>query len=105
MFNPIVMTRRISLVVATLALSLLVVAHATDESNDWARAKQLHQKQQQGQPLTDEEKTYLHRAIEEHNKGRGPTGQRPNAPAPKPSLGIKPLTELGRDEKYNGEDG
>ena len=76
---------------------------------DWDRARQLYQKQKEGQSMTDDEKAYLNRARQERQKTGakgGPKGQGQAEPvaAPKPSTGLIPLTELG-EGKYRGEDG
>jgi hypothetical protein len=39
---------------------------------DWQHAKEIHQKAQQGQPLTEEEKAYLQRAMQAMASGHGP---------------------------------
>jgi len=85
---------------AGLLLVLFVsLAFAEDSPPiDWSRARELKHKADAGQTLTPEERAYLHRAMQERQSPRliFRAGQ---------PIGVKPLTELGADEKYKGEDG
>ena len=67
---------------------------------DWNRAKQLRQRGIQGEKLTEEEQSYLQRAIELRQK------QKPQQRRPveiKPPVGLNPLTDM--NDGYKGQDG
>ncbi|MCG3178897.1 MAG: hypothetical protein BIFFINMI_01227 [Phycisphaerae bacterium] len=86
---------------------------------DFNYARQLIQKERRGESLTPQERDYLARAREEYRRRNGrvpPTTQpdgrrgpgpttRPDTPAPRASMGFKPLTEMTADDRYKGEDG
>ena len=107
--------RRISFI-TTILLLLLICASAASAADadqiDWQKARELIQKQRQGQSLTDEEKAYLDRARQERAKARSdrarPEGdrrpQRDQAGTGKETTGIVPLTELV-EGKYKGQTG
>ena len=90
---------------ALLAFNACVWAEDA-EAIDFQRARQLFEKSKRGEALTADEQSYLDRAKKEMQKRQGAQGAQAgaNAPAPKPSTGMVPLTELG-SEKYKGEDG
>ena len=106
------------IVVLTTIMSLLTliyasVAFSTDGNQiDWEKARELLQKQRQGQSLTNEEETYLERARQERAKGRQGSArsgsnrrpQRDQATNGKETTGMIPLTELA-DGKYKGYTG
>jgi hypothetical protein len=96
--------------VATMVLILTLAGWAQQPPAggdiDWPYAQKLHQKEQRGEPLTDEEKAYLDRAKKEMAKKGGPGGQGAKAPPPpKPSTGLIPLDQMTAQDKYKGEDG
>jgi hypothetical protein len=80
---------------------------------DFGRAKQLLDKQRNGQTLTADEDAYLNRAKEARRGGKG--GQKPGAPAgrsqkptpplPKDHLGLIPFDQATAQDNYKGEDG
>ena len=89
---------------------------------DWQYAQTLHQKEQQGAPITDEEKACLDKAKAAIAAGRGPgrnAGARSeagraaqnsptplgNVPPATPSTGLIPLNEMTAQDTYKGEDG
>ncbi len=84
------MGARVGLMMALVLLAVAVgVVRAAGEAIDWDRARALLQKENRHQPLTPEEQAYLDHAKEVRARTM-------NAPAaPKESLGLKPLTELG----------
>ena len=88
----------------TVLLAGLAAGWAAEEKIDFQKARELLQKQRQGQTLTDEERQYLQRAMEARRKA----AQRPDGPRPsggKPSVGLVPLSDMGKDARYTGEDG
>ncbi|OYW18727.1 MAG: hypothetical protein B7Z55_10090 [Planctomycetales bacterium 12-60-4] len=85
-------------------------AQASDtkpEAIDFNKARQLLQKQRAGEKLTADEAAYLRRAQEARRNGQNPPGQpgRPMALQPRETTGLKPLSEMQADDKYQGEDG
>jgi len=97
-------SRRSLVAVCLAALCLLACAFAGEPAGgiDFQRAQELMRKRQQGQTLTEEEQQYLQRAIEARRAAQGrPEG----APPPKAATGLVPLPEMGKDDKYKGEDG
>jgi len=67
---------------------------------DWNRARQLRQRGIQGEKLTEEEQSYLQRAIDLRQK------QKPQQRRPieiKPPVGLNPLTDM--NDRYKGQDG
>jgi hypothetical protein len=80
-------------------------AEQKGEQIDFGRARELMRKRQQGDQLTAGEEAYLRRAIEARRKGAQPAGRQQGNLTPRESTGLKPLTELGADDRYKGEDG
>jgi len=72
----------------------------TKDDIDWSRARQLHQRFLRGEKLTEEEQAYHDRAAQVLR-----TRARQTAPKPKPSVGLKPLTDMTADDQYKGRDG
>lgn len=74
---------------------------------DWAKARDLLQRERRGEKLTPEDKAYLEKAKAEVAAGRGPGAGGPQgAPqAGKESIGLTPLTDMKADQRYKGEDG
>lgn len=81
-----------------LLLFLAALLVAQDPPIDPARARELLRKQRAGETLAPDEAAYLKRAMEER---RGATPPR----APRETSGLKPLDEMGVDDRYQGEDG
>jgi hypothetical protein len=78
----------------------------SEETIDFDRARQLMQKQRNGGKLTAEEEAFLRRAMEEFRKRNPNAGRGGNPPpAPRDSIGLKPLNEMTADDRYKGEDG
>jgi len=74
------------------------------EPIDFSRARELMMKRQRGAKLTAEEESYLQRAIEARRRGARP--ERGSSSAPSHDMtGVKPLTEMTADDRYQGEDG
>lgn len=80
---------------------------AQEERIDFEKARELLQKRQSGEKLTEEEAAYLQRAraarqaaqgAGQPNRNTGPTGG-------KEKIGEKPLTEMTSEDRYKGEDG
>ncbi len=100
------------LLLAVFLLNPVVGFGAGDEKIDWDRARQLRQRQQRGETLTAEEKTYLDQARQvrrrrRQEQGKGPGTRRATRPAmePRDSMGLVPLTDMTADDKYKGQDG
>jgi hypothetical protein len=77
---------------------------------DRNKIKELYEKSKRGDKLTDEEQKYLDRAIQELKKAQGKKPDPAKQPAgekreEQKSTGLKPLTEMGADDRYKGEDG
>ncbi|MEI7730337.1 MAG: hypothetical protein WCO56_12240 [Verrucomicrobiota bacterium] len=72
------------------------------------RARELMQKQNGGQTLTEEEQAYLKQMREKYGQGRQGQGQgksAPAAPPPRESTGLIPLDQMSAQEKYKDQDG
>ncbi len=69
---------------------------------DWNRARQLRQRSLRGDKLTEEDQSYLQRAIELRQQQKAPQ-RRPVQV--KPPVGLKPLTDMTGDDRYKGQDG
>lgn len=96
---------------AALALGLAATIFAADESPvDFRKAREIYERQQRGERLTDEERAYVQRAKQAQRSGkRDAAGQAQKAnalpPPPAPwSQHLTPLDELG-DGSYKGQDG
>lgn len=85
-----------------LVLICAVQAVAQQGDIDWNRARQLRQRAIQGKELTEEEQSYLQRAIELRQKQQ-PQQRRPVEV--KPPVGLKPLTDMTGDDRYKEQDG
>ena len=98
--------------VFALLLSMTVAATAQDPPPvDRAQARELLRKERSGQPLTDAERAALDRA-KATRRARQPDGERPagrrgrgDAPEPRASTGLVPLTDMGPDDRYHGRTG
>jgi len=89
-----------------IVMALLTLAPAADEEPiDLERAHALIQKQRQGETLTDQEQQYLRRAMEARRAARRQQEGGPQAPRGKTPTGLVPLCDMGKDDKYNGQDG
>lgn len=91
-------------VLLTALFVVVGVAYATAQQGniDWNRAREFRQRSLQGEKLTEEEQSYLQRAIELRKQGN-PQQRRPVEI--KPPVGLKPLTDMSGDERYKGQDG
>ena len=90
------------LLTALLVLIGAIQAIAQQGEIDWNRARELRQRSIRGEKLSEEEQTYLQRAIELRQK------QRPQQRRPveiKPPVGLIPLTDITGDDRYKGQDG
>jgi len=94
---------RIILVLMLLLPLAPLHAQPAGEPIDFAKARQLMQRQQRGEQLTDDERAYVQRALEARRAGAGPA-TRPAGQRPAPQRLI-PLTDLTADDRYEGEDG
>jgi hypothetical protein len=83
-----------------LVLTTAAQAIAQPSDIDWNRAKQLRQRSLQGETLTEEEQSYLQRAIGLRQQQKPPQ-RRPIEI--KPPVGLKPLTDM--NDRYKGQDG
>jgi hypothetical protein len=97
------------LLFATISLAMAAPLFAADDAPiDMEKARGLYQREQKGEKLSAEEQAYLDRAKAERakrNQQGGQQGQRAggNAPAPRESTGMIPLTDL--TDKYKGVNG
>lgn len=73
----------------------------SDQEIDWAKAQKIRMKQRSGASLTDGETAYLRQA-EEARRRRTETFRKENPP--RESIGLMPLTELGKNT-YKGFEG
>lgn len=73
------------------------------EPVDWAKARALLQKRQQGMALRAEEEAYLRKA-QAARRGTA-DGPRPMALQPQERTGLKPLSDMSADDRYQGEEG
>jgi len=77
---------------------------------DFSRARELFQKQQKGETLTDEEQAYIRKAKQAQQKMKGQKGGQEGKGRTQPemrptsSTGLIALTDMG-EAKYKGEDG
>lgn len=78
-------------------------AQTTGTAIDWNRAKQLYQREQRGETLTPEDRAYLDVAKEARKGGR-PDPKETGAQRPAPVV-LVPITDLGADGLYEGEEG
>jgi len=77
----------------------------TAEKIDFDKARGYLQRLGRGEKLTDDEAAYLERAKAARRAGQQPPAQG-NAPmGGKDKIGLKPLTEMSADDRYQGEDG
>lgn len=103
------------LVFVFLGLGVALAAQAPSDPIDFNRARQLLEKQRQGESLNPDEQAYLTRARAEREKqqrtqsgkgaarpGGAPTRLPDQRPAPARST---PLTDLGTAERYENQDG
>ena len=93
---------------AAAAAAAPAAAGGAAEGIDWDKARGLYQRNQRGEKLTAEEEAYLKRAVAARNArpagpGAGP-GARPGNQRPAPER-LTPLTDLGAEDRYEGEDG
>lgn len=98
-----------------LAMSLAPAQDSRPADIDWARARQLLQKERSGEQLTPEDKAFLDKAKAEVAAGRGPgaagrngPGSQRGATAPtsqQARTGLVPLNQMTAKDNYKGEDG
>ena len=69
---------------------------------DWEKARALYQRSQRGEKLTAEEDAYFKRAMAARNAR--PAGARSGKQRPPPEH-LTPLTDMGAEDRYEGEDG
>ncbi|WP_395735674.1 hypothetical protein [Prosthecobacter sp.] len=75
---------------------------------DWQKAQALHRREQNGEKLSEEDQKYLDHAKEVRSRGGnrgGGGGGRGQANQRKAPEGLKPLTDMTAEDKYEGEDG
>ncbi|MEX2026909.1 MAG: hypothetical protein WEH44_06400 [Pirellulaceae bacterium] len=102
------------LAVGLVATAIVVLAQEPlkptgEERIDRAKALRLLQKVNRGEKLTDEEEKYLNKAKAARRAGAGKArpaaGNQGRALFNKDTTGLKPLTEMTADDKYEGQDG
>jgi hypothetical protein len=67
-----------------------------------ARAMQIQQKRQEGEPLTDDDRAFIQQMRAKMGQSRGPAAA---APTPHDRLGLTPLSDFKEGQKYRGQDG
>jgi len=92
-----------------LVMGCACMARAGEDTEiDWNKARDLLQRSQRGEKLEPADQAYLDLAkqirAQQHGNGGDASGKAPDAPAPKATTGLIPLTDLGA-EKYKGEEG
>ena len=76
------------------------------EKIDFERARELFQRRQKGEKLTADEEAYIRKAMAARQEGGRPgEGPRPAAPTPRDKTGMKPLSDMTAEDRYQGEDG
>jgi len=97
------------LVGAVVVLAQEPAKRGGQERIDFEKARQLLQKTNRGEKLTDEEQQYLDKAKAarraQAGKARPTAGDQQRAIFGKETTGFKPLTEMGADDKYLDQDG
>ena len=94
------MRRLLCLLAAVMGVSIAVPLFAADDGPiDMQKARGLYQREQKGEKLSPEEQAYLDRAKAERAKRGQQGGQQGqpgghNAPTPRESTGMIPLTDL-----------
>jgi len=98
--------RLLAVTAAFLVLAgLACVVLGNDKSIDWDKAKQLLQKQQRGEKLTEEESAYLEHAKKVRRERQSAGRLQQKAPEPTETTGLIPLTEMKKDATYKGQSG
>ena len=87
---------------ALLVTSLL--SRGDEPRIDFEKAHRIYDRSKRGEPITDEERAYMQRAIQAQKQSKGEEEKSPQSSAPLWSGHLTPLTELGT-AKYKGEDG
>ena len=98
------------LIVAVLAICLNVQAQSPEkpEAIDWDKARSLYQREQNGDKLSADERTYLDRAKKQRQqmqRANPAATQRATTQPARESTGMIPLTQLKGDQTYKGVDG
>lgn len=89
------------LVAGLFCLGLVQALAQQADDIDWNKAKQIRQRMLQGEELSEDERAYLERARKSLQAKQKP---RPAEPI-KPPAGLKPLTDMSAEDRYQGEDG
>lgn len=93
--------KRLCLICFLLFSLVLVQGQTTNAPVDFAKARQLFERRQEGETLTSEERAYLERAIQARKAGSN--GRLANQRAAPEHL--TPLTDMSATDRYAGEDG
>lgn len=104
------MNRPASSLAVALTLVLFAALLSAQDPLDLAKVRRLHQKAQKGEKLTPEEQAYYERGKAARQQGNAqgkaaPGKKAPPTDPPRTSTGLIPLSDLGADQKYKGEDG
>ncbi len=75
-----------------------------NETIDWEKARSLYQRDQRGEKLSTEERSYLDRARQARQRGARPATSQAPPKFVRPEA-FKPLTEFTAKERYKGQDG
>jgi len=89
-------------IVLLLLVGACLYAQPDAESIDFSKARQLFERRQRGETLTEAEQAYLQRAIAERRKQAG--AARPGNQRPAPAR-LTPLTDMTATDRYEGEEG
>jgi hypothetical protein len=94
----------VAVAAAFLVFSILASVILANEQTaiDWDRAKDLLRKEQRGDTLTEEEKTYLERAKQARREGAQPAPPKGKAIEAMETTGLVPLTQM-TTERYKGQ--
>ena len=86
-----------------VAVAANAIAAEQQEAIDWNRAREIYQRSRAGETVTPEEKTYLQNAMRQREQMKGAAQTQQSQQTGKPTVGLKPLTDLGA-ATYKGED-
>ncbi len=95
---------RVLALAAAFATLLTGAVLGRQDRIDFAKAQQIRQRQLKGESLSDEERAYLEKAKAAFQKNQGAQAK-VAALAPKSSWGLTPLTDMTKEDRYQGQDG
>src|SRR5262249_14683503 len=92
------------LAVVGLALVSSPSSSAQREEIDFAKAKQIQQRRNQGEKISDEDRAYLEKAKAAFAKKQPEAANQAVGP-PRESTGLIPLPDMTSEQRYHGQDG